>query len=204
MSPPTTATPAESTRRFNIVSGYLPGILGRTVAMHLDYYSGPDFQWGVEFEAGLAKSLSAFIPRLDNPINAAWSAVEEHATSGKLDIVGVIFIDGENLNNPDSVPGSIANLKAYIVDESVRGFGLGRKLLDAAMAFVREKGFSECRLWTVKSLAVARRMYEAAGFRAVTEEFSDRYGEGAWVVEYRWQREDEGASGQHEVESTGK
>lgn len=53
----------------------------------------------------------------------------------------------------------------YLEPERV-GTGLGRALLEHAIADLRERGFSAATLWVLQSNAVARRFYERAGWRS--------------------------------------
>jgi GNAT superfamily N-acetyltransferase len=46
-----------------------------------------------------------------------------------------------------------------------RGHGLGKWLLDEALAFAREAGYRRVTLWTVDLLRTAARLYADAGFR---------------------------------------
>ncbi|KAK4162523.1 hypothetical protein QBC43DRAFT_321587 [Cladorrhinum sp. PSN259] len=183
-------TPLEASNPFSspptpsmaIVPGYRLGILARTLEMHMNYY-GPLYGWGAAFEAGLGGSLTKLISRLDQPVNQAWSAVlSKPGTPDR--IVGTIFIDGECCGVE-----SVAKLRAFIVDDSARGFGAGRKLFNAAMDFVRSTGFTECRLNTSRQLQVARKMYEGAGFQLVREYWPEGFTKGTREMEYVWRRD---------------
>jgi GNAT superfamily N-acetyltransferase len=68
--------------------------------------------------------------RLDAECNQIWLAVLE----GK--IVGSVAIDGEDLGNNE------AHLRWFILDDSCRGSGVGRRLLAEAMAFCDRRAFS--------------------------------------------------------------
>jgi putative acetyltransferase len=57
--------------------------------------------------------------------------------------------------------------KMYLLPEA-RGRGLGRRLLERALAAARERGFSRCYLETLDSMERARALYEANGFTART------------------------------------
>ncbi|KAK3362784.1 acyl-CoA N-acyltransferase [Lasiosphaeria hispida] len=171
-----------------IVAGYRPGILGRTLDMHLEFYH-KTCGWGITFEAGLASSLSNFLARLDKPMNQVWSAVQMVPAQGPGPaverIVGVIYIDGES-----SEQEGVARLRAFIVDDLVRGLGLGRKLVSAAMAFVRKTGFCRCTLTTLRILSAAIKLYEEEGFREVREMMEGGFSEEpVMVLEYAWSRD---------------
>ncbi|MBQ3301478.1 MAG: GNAT family N-acetyltransferase, partial [Eggerthellaceae bacterium] len=88
--------------------------------------------------------------------------------------------DGEDLG------ANIAHLRWFIVDDSARGSGAGRKLLSAALAFADEQGFAETHLWTFDGLSVARHLYEAHGFVCVEEHPGNQWGRE--VLEQRFVR----------------
>ncbi|KAK4101733.1 hypothetical protein N658DRAFT_412955, partial [Parathielavia hyrcaniae] len=170
-----------------IVTGYRPSILARTLEMHMDYYY-PRYGWGRETEAAFSQGLGDLLVRLDKPTNQAWSAVlttpARHFQGTATErIVGAIYIDGEC-----SKTDGVARLRFFIVDESARGTGVGKKLFTAAMAFVRESGFRECHLSTLQDLIVARRLYEDAGFRKAGEIWVEGLGKGHMQMNYIWRR----------------
>nr|WP_256818260.1 GNAT family N-acetyltransferase [Klebsiella pneumoniae] len=66
-------------------------------------------------------------------------------------IVGSLAIDGEDLGQQE------AHLRWFILDDSCRGSGIGRRLLSEAMAFCDSRQFSSVQLWTFKGLDAARK-----------------------------------------------
>jgi [ribosomal protein S18]-alanine N-acetyltransferase len=60
-----------------------------------------------------------------------------------------------------------AELGNVAVDPSERGAGTGRRLVEAALRTVRERGARECFLEVRESNTVARSLYERLGFTAV-------------------------------------
>ncbi|KAK4044563.1 hypothetical protein C8A01DRAFT_31352 [Parachaetomium inaequale] len=164
----------------SIVAGYRPGILARTLEMHMDYYY-PRNGWGREFEAALSTGIGDLLKRLDRPMNQVWSAVLATTAQGGSAVpplertVGVVYVDGEYCGRE-----GVARLRAFIVDDSVRGLGVGKKLFAAAMGFVRAAGFRECELTTQRSLTVARRLYEREGFQEASETWFEGFGKGSW------------------------
>lgn len=159
--------------QLDIVAGYQPGLIARVTEMHALYYSRSS-GFGRRFESVVAGGLAEFCDRLDKPCNEVWLAIQD----GR--ILGSLAIDGEDLGD------GIAHLRWFIVDDGVRGSGAGRKLLDAAMAFVGEMGFAETQLWTFAGLVVARHLYEAYGFRCVEERPGSQWGNK--VLEQRFVR----------------
>ncbi|WP_137913014.1 helix-turn-helix domain-containing GNAT family N-acetyltransferase [Rudaea sp. 3F27F6] len=156
-----------------MVRGYRPGIIARITQMHALYYARSS-GFGQRFESVVAAGLADFCGRLDDPRNALWTVVQEN------DIVGSVAIDGEDLG------ANIAHLRWFIVDDSARGSGAGRKLLSAALAFADEQGFAETHLWTFDGLSVARHLYEAHGFVCVEEHPGNQWGRE--VLEQRFVR----------------
>lgn len=151
-----------------IERGYRPGLIGRAVDMHAQFYARAH-GFGAVFESRVAAGLADFLPRLDRPDNAVWTALDGDR------IVGTIAIDGEDLSGAAPAP-RIAHLRWFIVEDGRRGGGVGRRLLDEALAFADRSGFAETRLWTFRGLDAARRLYEAAGFILAAESPGDQWG----------------------------
>ena len=141
----------QKTSPVEVVRGYQPGLIGRALEVHLDFYS-KHHGFGAFFEASLAKGLDDLISRIDHDRNEAWTARYQDK------IVGTLFIDGEDLGE------NRAHLRAFIVDSNVRGGGAGRRLLAEAIKFVDEQQFEETHLWTFQGLDAARRLYESFDF----------------------------------------
>jgi DNA-binding MarR family transcriptional regulator/ribosomal protein S18 acetylase RimI-like enzyme len=157
----------------HIERGYRTGAIGRIVEMHAQFYAR-QAGFGSFFERKVAGGLAEFSERLDRPCNGLWLAL-----SGQR-IVGSVAIDGEDL------PGNQAHLRWFIMDEGLRGAGAGRRLLQEALAFCDDRGFSATQLWTFKGLNAARRLYESFGF--VLEEESPGQQWGMEVIEQRFVR----------------
>lgn len=60
-------------------------------------------------------------------------------------------------------------MRWFILDDSCRGTGIGRRLLSEAMAFCDSRQFSAVQLWTFKGLDAARKLYESFGFTLIRE-----------------------------------
>ena len=71
--------------------------------------------------------------------------------------------------SPWSMPGEgEGQLRWFLLVPEARGSGLGKRLLETALAYARERGFRRIFLWTFADLDGALRLYERAGFR-ITE-----------------------------------
>ena len=144
-------------------AGYQPGIIGAAVEMHARFYSR-HAGFGQVFESKVATEFAAFAGRLEKPCNGVWSA----EMGGR--IVGTVAIDGEDFG-----PG-IAHLRWFIVEDGLRGAGVGRKLLSKAVAFCDGGTFREAQLWTFQGLDAARRLYESRGFILAEERPGQQWG----------------------------
>lgn len=160
-------------QRIEIAGGYRPGIIARITQMHALYYARTS-GFGQRFESVVASGLAGFCDRLDNPRNGIWVAVRNG------EIVGSVAIDGEDLG------GDIAHLRWFIVDDGVRGGGVGSRLLSAALAFADRQAFAETHLWTFSGLSAARHLYETHGFICVEERSGRQWG--SEVLEQRFAR----------------
>jgi GNAT superfamily N-acetyltransferase len=65
----------------------------------------------------------------------------------------------------DLVSPRYAEVRALIVDEPARGRGIGRRLLEAAEAWARERGLDTIRVRSNTVRERARAFYERAGYR---------------------------------------
>jgi len=163
-------TPASSASS-GIHEGYRPGCIGDVASLHARFYS-EHWGFGVFFEKKVATELAAFAQALPGDGKALWLHVEDGRTLASL------AIDG----NPAS---GIAHLRWFIVDDALRGTGVGRELMSRAMRFVDDR-FQETCLWTFKGLDAARHLYESFGFRLVQESEGEQWG--AKVIEQRFSR----------------
>ena len=163
MSASPTGTRVEKAAMPVIVSGYLPGAIGRIVELHGTYYAS---QWGFGafFEARMARELAQFVDSFDPKRDGLWTA----SVAGRIE--GSIAIDGSRGGEGE------AHLRWFILDASQRGRGTGRRLLDEAVGFCRRSGHRRVALWTFSGLDAARKLYEQAGFRLAVERSGAQWG----------------------------
>ena len=162
-----------SAEPIRIETGYIPNLLACCTEMHAVFYARAH-GFGRTFEARVAAGLAAFSERMDKPRNRFWRAMQGER------IVGTLAIDGEDLGK------GRAHLRWFIVDDDLRGGGVGHKLLSAAMAFCDAQDFTETHLWTFRGLDAARRLYEAAGFELAEQRPGCQWGKK--VMEQRFVR----------------
>jgi GNAT superfamily N-acetyltransferase len=154
-------------------SAYVPGVIGSITALHATYYSR-NWSFGLYFERKVASEMAAFFGRMDPSLDGFWFAAEADA------IIGSIAIDAAALATRG------AHLRWFIVDTARQGEGIGRRLLDTAMAFCRRRGYPAVYLWTFSGLDAARRLYEDVGFRLTHEQPDDQWGVRVLEQRFEW------------------
>ncbi len=150
-----------------------PGDMGWVVERHAVLYHEQD-GWGPRFEALVAGIVREFLEKFDPELERCWIAER----------------DGERLGCVFLVKDSkaVARLRLLLVEPAARGGGLGRALVEACIAFAREKGYRKLVLWTHTHLKAARAIYRDTGFRKLEKtETHDTFGPKA-VSEY-WELE---------------
>ena len=137
-----------------------PGDLGAVVQLHGVLYAR-EYGFDSTFEAYVAGPLAEFVLRRSER-DRFWIAER----GGRL--AGCVAIVAANERE--------AQLRWFLVDPECRGLGLGKRLLEEAVAFSRANGYHCVLLWTVSALAAAARLYRAVGFEKVEERPGARWG----------------------------
>jgi GNAT superfamily N-acetyltransferase len=114
-----------------------------------------EYGWDIGYEALILDICGRFLREFKPERETAFIAERGG------EIVGGVFMVEES--------AEAAKLRLLYVEPSVRGKGLGRRLVDVCIAFARGKGYARINLWTNDILVDARRIYEKAGFRLVNE-----------------------------------
>jgi len=140
----------EAGRDIRIRHALEPGDLGMVVHLHGVIYAR---EWGLDtsFEPYVAKPLAEFAM---SGAGRLWIAEQEGRVVGS-----VAMVDAGD---------TVGQLRWFLLVPEARGTGLGRRLLQEALAYARERGFAHVYLWSFADLADALRLYQRAGFR-VTE-----------------------------------
>jgi GNAT superfamily N-acetyltransferase len=130
------------------------GDLGSIVALHGTCYEAlPGF--GLAFEAYVARTVAEYI--LDAGAKGRiWIAERDGRLVGCTAIV---------LRDEDR-----GQLRWVLVDQSARGLGLGKRLVNNALQFCRDNGCKEVFLETTDGLPESQALYDALGFEIVSHE----------------------------------
>jgi ribosomal protein S18 acetylase RimI-like enzyme len=152
-----------------IRTGLEPGDIGYITYLHGALYAR-EYALDRTFEGDVAIRMGEFAKTYDS--RKDYFAVAE--LDGK--IVGSIVINGLSDEN--------AQLRWFLVHPDARGRGLGRQLIDSAIAFCRERGFKKVGLWTISELKAAAHLYRQAGFVVTREETHEIWGATRTEQEY--------------------
>lgn len=154
------------------ICGYIPGAIGRIAELHGIYYH-KHWNFGLYFEAKVAKELSEFLIRMDPALDRLWIARLNRR------IEGSIAIDSsENIKEG-------AHLRWFILSPEIHNQGIGNRLLNEAISFCQSREIKRIYLWTFQGLDSARHLYIKHGFK-LTEQFKGMQW-GAEVVEQKYE-----------------
>lgn len=154
-----------------IFSGYLPGSLATLCAIQSAYYAR---EWGFDhyYESVVAAGVSEFLSRYQPSKDFVRIVSLNDSVKGGIAI--------------DSRDGEIAQLRWFILDDVLRGRGIGKILISEAMDFVEEQKFPRVFLTTFSGLEVARRLYEEAGFKLMEEKAASTWGREVIEQRFEW------------------
>lgn len=130
-----------------------PGDIGYVVYLHGLLYSR-EYGYGVDFEAYVAKGLHEFYKNYEAGKDRVWICED-----GKQ-VVGFLVL----MNR-----GEAAQLRYFIIHPEYRGMGLGKKLMELYLDFLKETGYKSAYLLTSPDLKAATHLYKKYGFTLVEE-----------------------------------
>jgi DNA-binding MarR family transcriptional regulator/GNAT superfamily N-acetyltransferase len=146
------------------------GDLGWVIERHGALYAR-EYGWDASFEAFVVRIMAEYVEAAADGRRGAWIA---DAGGQRL---GCIFCT--------PLDDTVAQLRLFLVEPSARGLGIGTRLVDECMRFARRAGYRRMTLWTYDMLADARRIYQRAGFRLMSEVPESRFGHE--LVGQRWE-----------------
>ncbi|GHF28884.1 GNAT family N-acetyltransferase [Kordiimonas sediminis] len=154
-------SPKAATKAPLIIRQHRSGDLGWVVERHATLYRA-EFGYGESFEALVTQIAADFLTDHDKSCERCWIA--EH--DGKR--VGSIMLVREDERT--------SRIRILLVDPTARGLGAGRHLVQEAIHFARDCGYSKIVLWTTSEQTAAIKLYESFGFAVATDEPSKEFG----------------------------
>ena len=122
---------------------------------------------GKDAESGYARFLGSQMGATDTLLMVA----EQAAPDAGAGIVGYVYAGIEPLSWKElrDEAGFVHDL---LVTPAARHLGVGQRLLDSAIGWLREQGMPRVVLWTATPNDSARRLFEGRGFRSTMVEMT--------------------------------
>jgi GNAT superfamily N-acetyltransferase len=145
-------------RTIRTMDDYPPGFIGTIATLFARTIAASH---GVDWTLDLmiAEQQCEFFRRFDPQRDRVWAAMDRDTPRGGL------TIDGPR---PEAGRES-ARLRFFILDDAIRGRGLGRKMVAEAMQFCRAQKYKRVYLTTLPGLDAALHLYYEQGFTLVSE-----------------------------------
>ena len=144
-----TVTLKDITIRTELKVGDLPFV----IQSHSDLYQ-KEYNYGKTFDYYVIKGVAEFFEVYNPEKSRVW--VCEH--KGKR--IGFLSLMERE---------AAAQLRFFFMNKNYRGIGLGRKLMELFIAFLKEKGYKSCYLWTTTEQLAAAGLYKKFGFKWVED-----------------------------------
>lgn len=156
------------------MEAYPPGLIGVVSALFGRAISASH---GVDWtlDVMIAEQQCEFFRRFDPERDCVWVAMRGGIPQGAL------TIDGPR----PEIGREAARLRFFVLEESLRGRGLGRTMVTEAMRFCREKQYKRVFLTTLPGLEAAMHLYREHGFYRVAE--NDTLFHGSAFVEHTFE-----------------
>ncbi|MTI09190.1 helix-turn-helix domain-containing GNAT family N-acetyltransferase [Curvivirga aplysinae] len=146
--------------KMHLVTGYFPGLIGQIAKLHGVYYT-KHAGFDVNFEAAIAAETGELFCNMQNTKTQVWSYLD--GDKGDLLVASITIEDVDHKNGK-------AHLRWFIAEEAYHGYGMGRRLMKAAMDYCDREGFKTVTLSTFAGLDAAIKLYEDFEFK-LTDEF---------------------------------
>ncbi|UGU16884.1 GNAT family N-acetyltransferase [Sinomicrobium kalidii] len=136
-----------------------PGDLGYIAYLHGKIYD-EECGYGPGFESYVLQGLAEFLKEYDPVKDRVWICEDHRKIIGFL--CGV-FRDG------------MVQLRYFILLPECRGLGLGKKLMQSFINYMKEIGCGKAYLWTTREQETAIALYKKYGFRLIEEVPSEAF-----------------------------
>jgi len=151
------------------------GDIGYVTYMHGIFHQR-ECGYGLSFESYVAEGLHEFHKNYNPGKERMWIC-EDAGKNNKI-IGSLLLMDRGN---------DTAQLRYFILEPEYRGIGLGKKLMDLFVEYLKEKNYKRCYLWTTNELEAAASLYTKYGFTLTEEKETTDFGKR--VIEQRYDAE---------------
>lgn len=165
LTDPSSQALPEVTIRHNL----LPGDVGYLIYLHGVLYA-KESGYNLEFESYVCKTFYEFLPGYNPAKDRIFLAI----ANGQ--IVGSIAIAASSRH--------LVQLRWFLVHPDYRGQGLGKRLLNEAISFCKEKHYQKIYLLTTSMQQTAITLYTKTGFRKTGEKFLKQWGQELYEQRY--------------------
>lgn len=131
------------------------GDIGYIIYLHGSLYK-KEYNYSIAFETYVAKGLYGFYQQYDPNKDCAWICEHHHS------IVGFLLLMHREKDT--------AQLRYFLLLPEYRGIGLGKKLMELYMSWLKDHDYASSYLWTTNEQKEAAELYKKFGF-TLTEEF---------------------------------
>jgi DNA-binding MarR family transcriptional regulator/GNAT superfamily N-acetyltransferase len=154
------------------------GDMGWIIQRHGAVYE-TEYGFNSTFEALVAEICAKFLREYDASAERCWIA-----ELGGVPVGTIMLVRGGE---------GVAKLRLLLVEDSARGHGVGRMLVEECVNFARQAGYRAITLWTQSNLIAARKLYQSVGFKCVGSETHASFGPS--LTAETWTLQFDGATG---------
>ena len=122
-----------------------------------------EYGWDWRFEGLAAEIYGQYVANFNPAKERCWIAERNG------EILGSILLAYDTDEH--------AKLRMLYVEQAARGTGLGKRLVKTCLDFAREVGYRRVTLWTNARLHAAHKLYQDAGFKVISEEPYENFGQ---------------------------
>lgn len=137
----------------------IPGDLGYIAYIHGHLYA-KECGYGLNFEAYVLDGLKEFAHEYDQSKDKVWICEHENK------IIGFLVAAHRN---------EVLQLRYFIFLPEYRGIGLGKKLMDEFIEFMKHNNYKQAFLWTTNEQHSAIALYTQYGFTLTEEKQSNAF-----------------------------
>ena len=153
-----------------------PGDIGYIIYLHGKLYSH-EYNYGISFETYVATGLNEFYQEYTQGKGTLWIAEHQDRIIGCL-----VLVHRKN---------KAAQLRFFLIEPLYRSIGLGNRLIDPYMDFLKQKGYTHSYLWTTNEQHMAANLYKKKGFGLSEEKPSTTFGKPVVEQRYDWKAEND-------------